>query len=169
MKRILLGALAVAAIVTAAYALQPTPTPPIAPETGEESGAAASVVNVARLKLGQGALSLTVASSAASGTLNNASGVITLASATAGASGATPTTVTLTNSKAQAGDLIFCDVDQTGAPAAAVVLCNSHIQAVGGGAGGGQIVFTIQSATPTALTATTITLYYLVVTKGNPN
>jgi hypothetical protein len=117
---------------------------------------------MARFKLGSGTLTSAVAGSAASGTLNSASGAWTLTSATAGASGATPTVATLTNSKVQAGDIVICEIDQTGATAGSVLSCNPHVTA-------STIAFSVYSATPTALTASTIVLYFMVLTKGNPN
>lgn len=145
-----------------AFGAETSVTPPIGSETGQESRFQAMIVDMARIKLGHGTLSLTVSASAAAGTLNTASGKITLATATAGASGATPTTVTLTNSKAFAASLVMCGIDFTGATAGAVPTCSAAPAA-------GSIVFTISNGSSTALLSSTIVLSYILITSGNPN
>ena len=146
-----------------AWAVQEgTKTPIAAGETGENSLSQGEVFNVARFKPGLGTLSVTVSGAAAAGTLNTAAGIITAATATAGASGTAPTVITLTNNKVQAGDLVLCVMDQTGITAGAVITCSPHVTA-------STIAFTLADASVTAMTSSTIILYYLVVTKGNPN
>ena len=132
-------------------AIQTTPTPIVPPtELGETSIDQQNIVNMARLKLGFGTVAITVAASTGSGTLNNAAGIITLSAATAGASGATPSVITLNNNKAQIGDVVQCSPDQTGATAGSVLTCNSHVGSAG------VITFTLYDATPTALTSSTV-------------
>jgi hypothetical protein len=164
MKRFVASALALLFLGTAAWAVsEGTKTPVVnPPESGENSLSQGEIFNMARLKIGMGTVTSAVSASAASGTLNSAAGAWTLTAATAGASGATPTTATLTNSKVGANDIVVCEIDQTGATAGSVLSCNPHVTA-------GTITFKIYSATPTALTSSTIILYYVVLTSGNPN
>lgn len=163
MKRFLPTLAALLAISAAAWAIEATNTPIVGPtENGENKAGQQQVTDMARLKLGFGTLAITVSGSAGSGTLNNASGIITLSAATTGISGATPTVITLTDNKIQAGDFVDCTIDQTGATAGTVLACSAHATA-------NQIVFSIYSATPTALTSSTILLEFATFTQGNPN
>jgi hypothetical protein len=163
MKRLSLAALMLAVIGAIAFAANVTLTPIVPPnETGEDSLRSQQVVNMARLKLGMGTVTIAISGSAGAGTLNFASGTITLTAATAGASGATPSVVTLTNNKVQAADIVQCSVDQTGATAGSVLVCNAHVTA-------NTITFTIYDATPTALTSSTVLINYELITNGNPN
>jgi hypothetical protein len=132
------------------------------PEVGENSLSQGEIFNVARLKTGFGTKSTAVSGAAAADTINSASGIWTLTAATAGASGATPTVATLTNSKVGANDMVLCSVDNNGATAAAVLVCAPHVTA-------NTVVFTIYSPGTTALLSSTIKIGFLVVTSGNPN
>lgn len=177
MKRLLLALLGAAAVVTVAYAIQPTPTPiiggPAGTETGEESLPAASVLNMARFKPGQCApAAVAVAGGAATVTCNGASGIISLTAATAGASGVTPTVVTVNNTKAQGvwnstvaplPDGVQCTVDQTGVTAGAVLICSPRITA------SGVLTLTILNGSATAMTASAVRVVFLITTSGNVN
>ncbi|TAL08282.1 MAG: hypothetical protein EPO02_13345 [Nitrospirae bacterium] len=150
--------------VLAAAALNITLTPVVPPtENGENSSSAQQIVDFARIKLGFGTTTIAISGSAGTGTLNNAAGLITLTSATAGASGATPSVVTLNDNKVQTTDAVQCNADSTGATAGAVLVCNAHITSAG------VVTLTLYSATPTALTASTVVLSMEVLTSGNPN
>jgi hypothetical protein len=165
MRRILFGAFAAALFATVAYAtVEGTKTPIVLPaESGENSIEQGEVFNVARLKPGFGTGTCAVSGSACAVTINNAAGLITATTATAGASGATQTVMTVTNNKVGANDFILCSVDQNGATAGAVVTCLPHITAAG--------TFTINlaDASVTALTSSTLKVNFLVITSGNPN
>jgi hypothetical protein len=164
MKRIALASLLLAAFCQAALAANATNTPIVPPtETGENSSMQQQVVDMARIKLGFGTTTIAVSGSAGSGTLNFAAGIVTLTAATTGASGATPSVITLNNSKVQVGDFVQCTADQTGATAGSVLVCNAHI------ASAGVITLSLYSATPTALTSSTIALNFEILTQGNPN
>jgi hypothetical protein len=148
----------------AVFAANITPTPVVGPnETGENSQSSQQIVDMARIKLGFGTATISISGSAGSGTLNNAAGIITLTTATAGASGATPSVVTLNNNKVQVGDIVQCTADQTGATAGSVLVCNAHV------ASAGVVTLTLYDATPTALTSSTVVLNFEVITQGNPN
>jgi hypothetical protein len=148
----------------AAMAANITLTPVVPPtETGEKSDASQQIMDFARIKLGFGTATIAISSSAGSGTLNNAVGLITLTAATAGASGATPSVITVNDSKVQVGDAVQCSADSTGATAGAVLVCNAHVTSAG------VITLTLYSATPTALTSSTVVLNFEVLTAGNPN
>ena len=163
MKRFLLGVAVLLFSSALAWGVtEGTKTPPVGGESGEDSLHQGEVFTVARIKPGMGTATFAVSGAAASGTLNTASGAVTLTATTAGASGASPTVLTLTNNKVQAGDIVFCEVDQTGATAGTVLECNPHVTA-------GTVTFSIYSATPTALTSSTVIVYFFVLTKGNPN
>jgi len=164
MKRRLLALAAAGVLVaSAAYAANITLTPIVPPtETGENSLGSQQVTDMARFKLGMGTVAITVSGSAGAGTCNFAACIITLSAATAGASGATPTVITLTDSKVQAADIVLCTVDQTGATAGAVLVCNSHEAA-------GSATLTLYDASATALLSSTVVLNIVTVTNGNPN
>jgi len=163
MKRFILSLGLTFGLFGLAYAANITLTPIVGPtETGENSLGSQQVTDTARLKPGMGTLPITVSGAAGSGTLNTAAGIITLSAATAGASGATPTVITLTDSKIQAADLLLCTVDQTGATAGSVLVCNGH--ATAGGA-----TLTLYDASSTALTSSTVIVNFFVLTNGNPN
>lgn len=148
----------------AAFAANRTPTPIVPPtETGEWDAMQQQVVDVARLKVALGTGTCAVSSSACSVTVNNAAGLLTVTAATAGASGATPSVLTVTDSKVQVGDQIFCSVDQNGATAGAVITCTPHITAAG------TFTISLYDASVTALTSSTLTVNFLVNTQGNPN
>lgn len=154
----------VAIMSTLVYAANRTPTPIVAPnESGEWDAMQAQVVDMARFKPGQGTATCAVSGAACSATVNNASGILTVTSATAGASGTAQTVMTITDNKVQVGDAILCSVDQNGATAGAVITCLPHITAAG--------TFTINlaDASVTALTSSTLTVSFLVLTQGNPN
>jgi hypothetical protein len=141
----------------------PTPTPIVTPpETGEDSLHAGEVFNMARFKPGMCTVSVTVSGATAAGTCNGASGQITSAATTAGASGATPSVITITNNKVNAADIVICQIDKLAGAAGSALVCNTHETA-------STVVFTIQSASTTALTSATITISFLVITSGNPN
>lgn len=164
MKRLFLGVVAALAVSFAAYAANVTLTPIVPPtETGENSLGAQQVTDTARLKLGLGTGTCAVSAAACAVTINSAAGLITVTAATAGASGATQTVMTVTDNRVQVGDQIFCSVDQNGATAGAVVTCLPHITAAG--------TFTINlaDASVTALTSSTLTVNFMINTQGNPN
>lgn len=165
MRRILLGAFAAACFATAAYAVvEGTKTPIVIPaETGENSYEQGEVFNVARLKPGSGTGTCAVSGAACSVTINNAAGLVTVTSATAGASGTSQTVMTVTDNKVQVGDMILCSVDQNGATAGAVITCLPHIT------GAGTFTINLADASVTALTSSTLTVNFMVITKGNPN
>ena len=166
MKRIALaGGLALACILSLfAYAANITNTPIVPPnETGENSSMSQQVVDMARLKMGFGTATIAVSGSAGTGTVNNAAGIVTLTAATTGASGLTPTVITLNNNKVQVGDFVQCNPDNASGTAQAILVCNAHI------ASAGVITLTLYSATPTALTSSTIPLTFEIITAGNPN
>ena len=162
MKRLLFAGVAMLVVATAAWALQNTPTPIVnPPETGEFSGVQDQVVDMARLKVGSGTLTAGGSATAATGTLNFASGVVTWPANLTIISNATAT-LTLTNSKVQAGDVVFGMIDSTGAAAGSVPeVASVQVSA-------GQVVFVLTNASATS-PAIPVKVYYLVVTKGNPN
>lgn len=167
MKRFALaGGLALACIFGLfAHAANITLTPIVGPtETGENSAGAQQVTDMARLKVGMGTLSASGGPTAFTGTLNFAAGIITLPSATVAASGSNSTTMTLTNSKVQAGDEVQCTIDSTNsAPAGATPFCASVKVSAG------QIIFVISDASATAMTAANLFVHYIINTQGNPN
>jgi hypothetical protein len=165
MKRFLFGAFAAVTLITAALAAVRTPTPIVPPtETGEWDAMQQQIVDMARFKPGLTTVASTaVVASAAAVTANTAAGIIPLTAATAGASGATPTVVTVTDSKVQAADTVLCSVDQTGATAGAVITCLPHISAAG------TFTLTLADASVTALASSPLTVSFLILTNGNPN
>jgi hypothetical protein len=70
--------------------------------------------------------------------------------------------ITLTDSKIQATDIVMCSVDQTGATAGSVLVCNAHEAA-------GSVTLTLYDGSSTALTSSTVVLNILTITSGNPN
>lgn len=164
MKRIALAGLLCAGLTALAFAANVTLTPIVTPnETGENSASSQQVLDFARIKLGFGTATIAVSGSTGSGTINNAVGLITLTAATAGASGATPSVITVNNNKVQVGDAVQCSADNNGATAGAVLVCSSHITSAG------VLTLSLYSATPTALTSSTIAVNFEVLTAGNPN
>lgn len=164
MKKLLLGVVAAIGLACGvAYALQGTPTPLVAPETGENSLSQAEVFNMARIKPGMCTVSITISGAAGSGTCNGASGIITLAAATAGASGTNPSVVTLTNNKIQTTDIVLCGVDQNGVTSGAVLTCSAHITAAN------TVALSVLDGSSTAMTSSAMKLFFVVLTSGNPN
>jgi hypothetical protein len=151
-------------IVALAYAANRTPTPIVPPtETGEWDAMQQQVVDMARFKPGQGTGTCAISASACAVTVNNASGIVSVTAATAGASGTTQSVMTVTDNKVQVGDAILCSVDQSGATAGAVITCLPHIT------GAGTFTINLADASVTALTSSTLTVWFLVMTAGNPN
>lgn len=99
-----------------AFAVQTTPTPPVAPEDGENSSSQSQIVDVARLKIGFGTITAGGTAAAATATLNFASGQVTWPANLTIVSNA-QATLTLTDSKIQAGDIVQGWLDDTGAAA----------------------------------------------------
>lgn len=139
----------------AAQPAQSTPTPRVGTETGEQNDLQASIVNIARLKLGAG----TGTASSNAVTINRAAGVITTETLTT-AAGATQV-ITLTSNKIRAGDMVFAIVDpatSTGTPSIANVAVSASTAAI--------LVKNIHASV--ALNAA-IKIYFLVLTAGNAN
>jgi hypothetical protein len=162
MKQILGSLAALMLTCSAALAVQPTPTPIVAPETGENSQFSDEVFNMARMKAGQCTATVSVSGSAGSATCNGATGILSLTTATAGASGATPSVLTITNSKVQAGDSVQCTTDQTGITAGAVITCSVAVTA-------NTLTISILDASVTAMTSSSMKVMFAVFTKGNLN
>lgn len=162
MKRLAIAAFLLAAITAIALAANVTLTPIVGPtETGENSLGAQQVTDMARLKVGSCTVTTTGSSNANSGTCNGAAGVVTTNSISIAVTTGTAA-ITITNSKVQAGDMVQCEVDATGATASSRPFCASAQVSAG------QIVFTLAnlgSATETA----NLLIYFLVNTQGNPN
>lgn len=167
MKRflpIVWAAFLVCAIAGLSYAANVTLTPIVPPtETGENSLGSQQVTDTARIKVGLGTGTCAISGAACSVTVNNAAGLITVTSATAGASGTAQSVMTVTDNKVQVGDQIFCSVDQNGATAGAVITCLPHIT------GAGTFTINLADASVTALTSSTLTVNFFVNTQGNPN
>lgn len=147
---------------SAAWALQNTPTPPVPPnETGEASQHQQEILDVARLKPGQCTVTTTGSSNANVGTCNGASGVITTNSISIAVTTGSAV-VTIQNNKVQAGDIVLCTLDATGATATSLPDCSSvQVSA-------GQMIFTLTN-TGAATEVANLKIYFLVLTKGNPN
>jgi hypothetical protein len=155
------GLTSILGCISVAWAIQSTPTPLVAPETGEASIHQAEILDMARFKPGQCTLTTTGSEAAQTGTCNGASGVIT--------SGFTVTVVsnavdvmTITNSKVQAGDICIAMVDDTGAAAASV------LEAASCRVSASQILVRLTNASATS-PAVAAKVYFLIATKGNPN
>lgn len=162
----LFGALCATALLVASVAMAANrvPTPIVPPtETGEYDAMQQQVVDVARFKPGNAAATCAISGAACSITANAASGTIAVTTATAGASGTAPSVMTVTDNKVQVGDGILCGVDQNGITAGAVITCTSHITAAG------TFTLTLSDASVTAMTSSSLTVWFLVMTQGNPN
>lgn len=145
-----------------ALAANVTPTPIVGPtETGENSLGAQQVTDFARIKIGSCTTTTTGAEPSFSATCNGASGAITTNTNVTKVSGAVDL-ITVTNSKIQAGDFVQCTVDNTGAAAAAAAICSAAAVSTN------QVIFQITNASATS-PAHTLTIYFLVMTQGNPN
>jgi hypothetical protein len=145
-----------------ARAANVTLTPIVPPtETGENSLQAQQVVDMARLKVGTCSATTAGAEPTFTATCNGASGIITLNANMTKVSGALDN-VTVTNSKVQAGDMVQCTLDSTGAAAAAAPVC-SAVQVAAG-----SIVFQLTNVSATS-PAANIKFYFLINTQGNPN
>lgn len=165
MKRFIAALLAGSlAFAPAAFAIQNTPTPIVGPtELGETSIDQQNIVNVARIKPGSCTATTTGAEpNFTAVACNGAAGVVTTnANVTIAAVGGKDT-VTITNTKVQAGDMVQCTLDSTGAAAGSTPLCTAAVVTAG------QVVFTISNLTATS-PAAALKLYFMVDTKGNPN
>ena len=163
-NRLISALLAGSLFCSPAFAIERTPTPIVAPtELGETSIDQQNIVNVARLKPGFGTATCAVSGAACAATINNAAGIVTFTTATAGASGTSPSVGTITDNKVGANDAILCSTDQNGITSGAVITCSAHITAAG--------TFTISlfDASVTAMTSSTLKVSFLVITSGNPN
>lgn len=167
MKRVALaGGLALACVLSyLAWAANITPTPIVGPtETGEWSAMQQQVVDIARLK--PGLCTATATGSGAAGgtetvTCNGAWAQITTVSLTIATIGAL-NTVTVTNSKVQAGDGCVATVDATGAAATSAVF----VQTCEVSASTLTIILTnILAVSPAA----PVKINAMVLTQGNPN
>jgi L-serine deaminase len=151
-------------VASAAYAANVTLTPIVPPtETGENSLSSQQVVDMARLKPGSCSATIAISTSAGSGTCNGAMGILSVTTATAGASGTSPSVITLNDSKVQVGDMVDCTPDQTGATSGAVLTCNAHVGSAG------VITLSIYDGSATAMTSSSVTLEFMVFTQGNSN
>lgn len=149
-----------------AYAANVTPTPIVGPtETGENSLGAQQVTDMSRFKLGSGTITASGSGTSFTGTLNFASGQVTLNAATLGASGTAQATLTLTNSKAQStNDFAFCALETfTGITAGAVPVCTANVTSAG------TLTIQLADASATAMTSSTLVVNYMIITTGNPN
>jgi len=165
MKRIALAGGLALALCSQVFAANPTPTPIVPPtETGENSAGSQQVTDMARLKLGMGTVTASGGPTAFTATLNFASGIITTNGMTlvASGAGACPNTITLTNNKIQAGDIVFAILDSTNSAAGAPSVGSVKVSA-------GQVVILICNDTSTPMTASNVSTYFLVNTQGNPN
>lgn len=163
MKRLLLALLSAVAVVSISYAIQPTRTPPVPPtETGEDSLHSGEIFNMARVKPGF-TQNTTAAGTAAAATLtaNTAAGSVTWPAPLTVVSNAVAT-LTVTDSKVQAGDAVLCMVDSTGAAAGSVPEASS-VQV-----SNGSFVCVLTNASATS-PAVAVKVYWLVLTQGNPN
>lgn len=137
-----------------------TKTALVGQEKGECSQFEDQIMDVARLKPGAGTVTSTGTSSAQTATLNAACGVITTGATTLSVAQDATATVTLTNSKVQAGDMVLAMVDATGASAGSQpFIANVVVSA-------GSVVFTIGNPASTTL-GTGVKIYFLVITAGN--
>lgn len=152
MRRSLI-AIAALAFAVAAQAAEPTRTPSVGQETGENSAASAQIVDMARVKPGFGiATGNTV-------TINNASGIVTTASLTT-AAGATQA-ITVNSTKIQAADAVLATVSPNGSTGTPVV-ANVTVTA-------GQAVVLLQNIHASVALNAAVKVMFLVVTNGNPN
>jgi len=166
MKQFLYGCALALVLMGRALAAEPTPTPIVGPnETGEDKTAAQQVFNMARLKLGGAAITATGTAAAATvltaANYNYASGIVTWPAPLTIVSNATAT-LTMANTKIQAGDIVMGILDATGAAAGAIPEVAS-VQVTAG-----QAVFTLTNASATS-PAVAIKVMFFVITKGNPN
>lgn len=139
----------------AAYAAEPTKSALVGNETGENSLNAASVFDMARLKLGAG----TGTASSNAVTINRAAGVITTEALTT-AAGATQA-ITLTSNKILAGDAVMAVVDpgaSTGTPTVANVAVSASTAVV-----------LIQNIHASVALNAAVKVYFMVITAGNGN
>jgi hypothetical protein len=163
MKRLLL-ALPAMAVVGYALALQGTLTPPVPPETGEDSLHQAEIFNMARLKVGLCTATATGSGAAAgteTATCNGGSGSVTTVTLTFAAVGAL-NTVTITNSKVNLGDICMVTVDPLATAAGAAPEAMSCKVAAN--------TLTVILINNLAVSpAGPVNVNFLVITKGNPN
>lgn len=162
MKRFALAGLLCAGLTALAFAANITLTPIVGPnETGENSANSQMVFDVARLKMGSCTVTTTGSSNANAGTCNGSAGVVTTnAISIAVTTGSA--LVTVTNNKVQAGDMVQCELDATGATSTSLPLCASAQVSAG------QIIFTLVNL-GAATEVANLKIYFLVNTAGNPN
>jgi hypothetical protein len=164
MKRLLLACVPLLVLAGVAWALQSTPTPVVPPETGETSNVQDQIMDMARLKVGMCKTTATGSGAAAgtqTATCNGGSGSVTTVTMTFAAVGAL-NTVTVTNSKVNAGDICMVTVDPlttTGTAAPEAMSCRVTANTL-----------TILLINNLAVSpAGPINVNFLVVTTGNPN
>lgn len=143
--------------------VQGTPTPIVAPESGEDSLHQGEVFNMARIKPGQCVATGAGTANAQTATCNGASGVVTSGLAFtlvsgAGASG----TMVITNNKVQAGDICIALIDDNGATAA------SLLEVTGCTVTASTLTLKVVNNFTTANTVAP-KFQFVVFTKGNPN
>lgn len=164
MKKFLIGVSALAIASGVAWALQSTPTPIVAPETGEASQHQAEVLDMARFKPGMCTVTATGTGGAGgtgSATCNGASGQVTTVTLTLATVGA-KNTITVTNNKVGAGDACIATLDplSTAAGAAPIVAsCGVTANTLT------IIVSNLLAVSP----AGPVEIAFLVLTSGNPN
>lgn len=165
MKRILSALAAIVCAGALAYAANVTPTPIVGPnETGEWGAMQQQIVDVARFKPGM--CSTTASGSGAAGgtetaTCNGAAGQVTTVSLTIATVGAL-NTVTITNSKVQAGDACIATLDPLAAAAtSAPFVLSCHVTA--------NTLTVIISNVLAVSPASAVEIDFLVLTQGNPN
>jgi hypothetical protein len=164
MKRLSIAAFLLAAVASIAFAANITLTPIVPPtETGENSAGSQQVTDMARMKPGSCTATTTGAEpNFTAVACNGAAGAVTTnANVTIAAVGGKDT-VTITNTKVQAGDFVDCQLDSAGAAAGSTPTCTAVVVTAG------QIVFTISNLTATS-PAAALKLYFMVFTAGNPN
>jgi hypothetical protein len=164
MKKFLLASVAILGACGIAWALQSTPTPIVAPETGEASQHQAEVLDMARFKPGMCTTTATGSGAAAgteTATCNGASGQVTTVTLTIATVGA-KNTLTITNNKVGAGDACIATLDPLATAAGALpVVANCSVTA--------NTLTIILSNLLAVSPAGAVEVAFLVLTSGNPN
>lgn len=164
MKRFALAGGLALALCSYGFAANRTPTPIVGPnETGEWDAMQQQVVDMARMKPGSCTATTTGAEpNFTAVACNGAAGAVTTNTNVTVAAVGGKDTVTITNTKVQAGDFVQCTLDSTGAAAGSTPVCTAVVVTAG------QIVFTISNLTTTS-PAAALKVYFAVFTQGNPN
>jgi hypothetical protein len=164
MKKFFGSVAAIALLCGVAYALQGTPTPRVTPESGENSQFQDQVLNMARVKVGMCTATATGSGAAAgtqTATCNGGAGSVTTVTLTLATVGAL-NTVTITNSKVNAGDICIAMIDPLATAAGAAPEAMSCKVAAN--------TLTIIIVNNLAVSpAGPINVNFLVITAGNPN